>query len=284
MNLVKLLLHLKPDEIYHLGAQSHVRVSFDIPEYTADITGVGTIRILEAIRETGVRPRFYQASSSEMFGKVAETPQRETTPFHPRSPYACAKVFAYWTTVNYREAYGLHLTSGILFNHESEMRGPEFVTRKIAAAAARISRGDAAPLRIGNLEARRDWGFAGDYVEAMWKMLQQPEPDDYVIATGTNHSVRQFAEKAFGYAGIKISWEGSGVNEVGRDAATGKTVIEIDPSHFRPAEIDELMGDASKAQRVLGWQPRMSFDALVARMVDMEIALLKKPDLAFTPS
>jgi len=257
VNLVKLLYDLKPDEIYHLAAQSHVRVSFDIPEYTADITAVGTIRILEAIREAGVRCRFYQASSSEMFGKVAEVPQRETTPFHPRSPYAVSKVFAYWATVNYRESYGLFAVNGILFNHESPRRGETFVTRKITRAVARIKAGLQDKLYLGNLDARRDWGYAPEYVEAMWRMLQHDSPDDFVIATGETHSVREFCEEAFGHVGL--DW---------------KQYVAYDPRYERPAEVDLLVGDASKAKRILGWEPRVRFKELVRLMVDADIAAL----------
>lgn len=258
VNLVKLLLDLKPEEIYHLGAQSHVRVSFDIPEYTADVTGVGTIRILEAIREAGVRPRFYQASSSEMFGKVAEVPQRETTPFHPRSPYGCAKVFAYWVTVNYREAYGLHASNGILFNHESPRRGETFVTRKITRAVAAIKLGLQEKLYLGNLDARRDWGYAKEYVEAMWLMLQQEKADDYVIATGETHSVREFLQEAFSHVGL--DWE--------------KHVMH-DSRYERPSEVDLLVGDPEKSKRVLGWAPKIHFKELVQLMVDSDLQLLQ---------
>lgn len=257
VSLVKLLLDLKPNEIYHLGAQSHVRVSFDIPEYTADVTGVGTIRILEAIREAGVRPRFYQASSSEMFGKVAETPQRETTPFHPRSPYGCAKVFAFWATVNYREAYGLHASNGILFNHESPRRGETFVTRKITRAAAAIKLRLQDKLYLGNLEARRDWGYAKEYVEAMWLMLQQDQPDDYVVATGETHSVGEFLEAAFAH--VNLDWR--------------KHVVH-DSRYERPSEVDLLVGDPSRAKRALGWTPRTRFHQLVRLMVDADLHLL----------
>jgi len=259
VSLVKLLLDLKPDEIFHLAAQSHVRVSFDIPEYTSDITGVGTIRILEAVREAGVRPKFYQASSSEMFGKTSEAPQHETTPFHPRSPYACAKVFAYWSTVNYREAYGLYACNGILFNHESPRRGETFVTRKITRAAAAIKLGQQDKLYLGNLNARRDWGYAKEYVEAMWLMLQQDQPDDYVVATGETHSVREFIEEAFDYLGM--DWE--------------KHVVH-DSRYERPSEVDLLMGDASKAKKVLGWEPKTKFRDLVRLMVDADLESLKK--------
>jgi GDPmannose 4,6-dehydratase len=257
VNLVKLLYELKPDEIYHLGAQSHVRVSFDIPEYTADITGIGTIRILEAIRETGVRPRFYQASSSEMFGKAAEVPQRETTPFHPRSPYGVAKVFAYWATVNYRESYGLFAANGILFNHESPRRGETFVTRKISRAVAFIKAGLQDKLYLGNLDAKRDWGYAPEYVEATWRMLQQDQPDDYVIATGETHTVREFCELAFGHVGL--DWQ---------------KYVATDPRYLRPAEVDLLLGDASKAKRVLGWEPKTRFKELVRLMVDADVQSL----------
>jgi GDPmannose 4,6-dehydratase len=258
VSLVKLLYEIKPDEIYHLGAQSHVRVSFDIPEYTADVTALGTIRILEAVREAGVRPRFYQASSSEMFGKVTEIPQRETTPFHPRSPYAVSKVFAYWATVNYRESYDLFVCNGILFNHESPRRGETFVTRKITRAVAHIKAGLQKKLYLGNLEAKRDWGYAKEYVEAMWLMLQQDQPDDYVIATGETHSVREFCEEAFGYAGL--DW---------------RAYVEIDPRYYRPAEVDLLIGDASKARQKLGWEPKIRFNDLVRLMVDADSQALQ---------
>jgi GDPmannose 4,6-dehydratase len=258
VNLVKLLQTLAPDEIYHLGAQSHVRVSFDIPEYTADISGVGTIRILEAIREAGVRPRFYQASSSEMYGKVAEIPQRETTPFHPRSPYAVAKVFSYWATVNYRESYGLHASNGILFNHESPRRGETFVTRKITRAVAYIKAGLQDKLYLGNLEAKRDWGYAPEYVEAMWLMLQQDQADDYVIATGETHSVREFCEEAFSIVGL--DWQ---------------NYVAIDKRYFRPAEVDILIGDASKAKKVLEWRAKTTFKQLTRLMVEADVKTLE---------
>ncbi|MFZ4694292.1 MAG: GDP-mannose 4,6-dehydratase [Verrucomicrobiia bacterium] len=258
VSLVKLLMDLKPEEIYHLAAQSHVRVSFDIPEYTADITGVGTIRILEAIREAAIKPRFYQASSSEMFGKVAEVPQKETTPFHPRSPYGCAKVFAYWATVNYREAYGLHATNGILFNHESPRRGETFVTRKITRAVAAIKLGQQEKLYLGNLDARRDWGYAKEYVEAMWLMLQQEKSDDYVVATGETHSVREFLEEAFSHVGL--DW---------------KKHTAHDARYERPSEVDLLVGDPSKTERQLGWRPKVLFKELVRLMVDADVRLLQ---------
>jgi len=257
VSLVKLLYELKPDEIYHLAAQSHVRVSFDIPEYTADITGVGTIRILEAIRETGLATRFYQASSSEMFGKVAEVPQCETTPFHPRSPYGVAKVFAYWATVNYRESYDLFATNGILFNHESPRRGETFVTRKITRAVAYIKSGLQDKLFLGNLDSQRDWGYAREYVEAMWLMLQQEQPDDYVIATGETHTIREFCEVAFHHAGL--DWQKH---------------VAFDKRYLRPAEVDILMGNPAKARRVLGWEPKVKFKELVQLMVDADIQLL----------
>ena len=258
VNLVKLLYSLKPDEIYHLAAQSHVRVSFDIPEYTADITGVGTMRILEAIRETGVSTRFYQASSSEMYGQVAEIPQRETTPFHPRSPYGVSKVFAYWTTVNYRESYGLHASNGILFNHESPRRGETFVTRKITRAVAYIKAGLQSKLFLGNLDAKRDWGYAKEYVEAMWLMLQQDQPDDYVIATGETHTIREFCELAFGRVGL--DWQ---------------QYVDFDKRYLRPAEVDILIGDPAKAKRALGWQPKTKFKELVELMVDADMQKLR---------
>jgi GDPmannose 4,6-dehydratase len=255
--LTKLLYELQPDEIYHLGAQSHVRVSFDIPEYTFDVTGAGTLRLLEAIREAGVKTRFYQASSSEMYG-AAPPPQSETTPFHPRSPYAVAKVAAFWAAVNYREAYGMFASNGILFNHESERRGETFVTRKITRAVARIKHGLQDKLYLGNLDARRDWGYAPDYVDAMWRMLQTDEPADFVVATGEAHTVREFLEKAFQHAGL--DWEPH---------------VEIDPRYFRPSEVDALLGDASKARDTLGWEPRVGFEELVRIMVDADMAALE---------
>ncbi|HEX4086487.1 MAG TPA: GDP-mannose 4,6-dehydratase [Chthoniobacteraceae bacterium] len=257
VNLVKLLYQLQPDEIYHLAAQSHVRVSFDIPEYTSDITGIGTIRILEAIRETGVRPRFYQASSSEMYGKVQAVPQTEATPFWPRSPYGVAKVFAYWATVNYRESYGLFATNGILFNHESPRRGETFVTRKITRAVARIKRGLQKELYLGNLEARRDWGYAREYVEGMWRMLQQAEPDDFILATNETHTVREFCQEAFGHVGL--DWE---------------QFVKHDSRYERPAEVDLLIGDPAKAKAKLGWEPTTRFHSLVQLMVDADLRIL----------
>lgn len=253
-----ILRQVAPDEIYNLGAQSHVRVSFDVPEYTTDVTALGTVRILEAIREVGIKPKFYQASSSEMFGKVVETPQRETTPFHPRSPYACAKVFAYYATVNYREAYNMFACNGILFNHESERRGETFVTRKITRAATRIKLGLQEKLFLGNLDAKRDWGYAKDYVEAMWLMMQAESSDDYVIATGETHSVREFCEKAFAY--LDLDWQEH---------------LEIDPWYYRPSEVDILLGDSTKARKQLGWEPKVGFDELVRLMVDHDMVLAR---------
>jgi GDPmannose 4,6-dehydratase len=259
VNLVKLLYELKPDEIYHLGAQSHVRVSFDIPEYTSDVTGVGTIRILEAIREAGLRCRFFQASSSEMFGKAQQVPQTETTPFWPRSPYGVAKVFSYWATVNYRESYGLCASNGIMFNHESPRRGETFVTRKISRAVAAIKHGLQKELFLGNLDAKRDWGYTPEYVEAMWRILQTGEGDDFILATGESHTVREFVEAAFGYA--NLDW---------------KEFVKHDPRYERPAEVDVLLGDASKAKKILDWEPKVRFHELVRIMVDADMDLLSR--------
>ena len=272
----RLLREVRPDEIYNLGAQSHVRVSFDVPEYTGEVDALGTVRLLEGIRETGLDTRFYQASSSELYGKVVETPQRETTPFYPRSPYACAKAYSFYITMNYRESYDMFACNGILFNHESPRRGETFVTRKITRAAARIKLGMQERLYLGNMEAKRDWGFAGDYVEAMWRMLQAERADDYVVATGETHSVREFAELVFGRLGIQLSWKGEGVNEVGLDSANGKVVIEIDPRYFRPAEVDLLLGDAAKAKLELGWEPKTSFSQLVQMMTDADLACAER--------
>jgi GDPmannose 4,6-dehydratase len=272
-SLNKVLRDIRPDEIYNLGAQSHVKVSFDVPEYTGEVDALGAVRILEGIRETGLDTKFYQASSSELYGKVVETPQKETTPFYPRSPYACAKAYAYYITVNYRESYGMFACNGILFNHESPRRGETFVTRKISRAAARIRLGLQKCLYLGNLDAKRDWGFAGDYVEAMWLMLQQPEPDDYVIATGETRSVREFAEKVFARLDMPLEWRGTGVSEKGLDTKSGRTVIEVDKKYFRPAEVDLLLGDSSKARRKLNWEPRTDLDGLVAMMVDADLEL-----------
>lgn len=270
-NLSRLMATVKPAEVYHLAAQSHVKVSFEMPEYTADVDALGTLRLLDAIKESGGSTRFYQASTSELYGKVQEVPQRETTPFYPRSPYGVAKLYAYWITVNYREAYGLHASNGILFNHESERRGKTFVSRKVTRAAARIKSGLQQKLYLGNLDAQRDWGYAPEYVEAMWRMLQQPEPDDYVIATGHTHSVRKLASVAFQHVGISLEWHGAAAEERGVDSATGKTLVEIDPRYYRPTEVDLLVGDASKARDKLGWQALTSFEELVTRMVDHDL-------------
>jgi GDPmannose 4,6-dehydratase len=271
-SLDQLVKTIRPDEIYNLGAQSHVRVSFDIPEYTSAITGLGCIRLLEAMRESELNCRFYQASSSEMYGKAVETPQTERTPFYPRSPYACAKAFAFGATRNYRESYGMFAVNGIMFNHESPRRGETFVTRKITRGVARIQAGLQECLYLGNMTPRRDWGFAGDYVEAMWLMLQAEEPDDYVIATGESHSVREFCELAFELVGIPIKWQGEGEAEVGVDAK-GTVRVRIDPRYFRPAEVDEMRGDASYAREKLGWKPTVSFAELVRLMVEADIKL-----------
>lgn len=274
--LNKVLRDVRPDEIYNLGAQSHVKVSFDVPEYTGEVDVLGAVRILEGIRETELNTKFYQASSSELYGKVVETPQSETTPFYPRSPYACAKAYAYYITVNYRESYGMFACNGILFNHESPRRGETFVTRKITRAAAKIKLGMQPCLYLGNLDAKRDWGFAGDSVEAMWLMLQQPEPDDYVVATGETHSVREFAEKVFARLGMPIEWQGKGMHEKGIDTQSGKIVIEVDPKYFRPAEVDLLLGDSTRARQKLGWAPKTDLDGLVAMMVDSDLALAER--------
>ena len=271
-----ILRAIQPEEIYNLGAQSHVRVSFDVPEYTADVDGLGAVRILEGIRETGLVTRFYQASSSELYGKVVETPQKETTPFYPRSPYACAKAYAFYITQNYRESYGMHASNGILFNHESPRRGETFVTRKITRAAARIKLGLQECLYLGNIDAKRDWGFAGDYVEAMWLMLQQDQPEDYVIATGETYMVRTFAEKVFSRLGMQLEWQGSGVEEKGIDTASGRTVIQIDPKYFRPAEVDLLLGDPTKARKQMGGEIKTSFEQLVNMMTDSDFALAER--------
>ena len=272
----RLLREIRPDEIYNLGAQSHVRVSFDVPEYTGEVDGLGAVRILEAIRETGLDTRYYQASSSELYGKVVETPQRETTPFYPRSPYACAKAYAFYITMNYRESYDMFACNGILFNHESPRRGETFVTRKITRAAAKIKLGLQDCLFLGNIEAKRDWGFAGDYVEGMWRMLQAERPDDYVIATGETHSVRSFAELVFGRLGMPLTWRGEGVQEEGIDQGSGQVVIRIDPRYFRPAEVDLLLGDAAKAKRELGWEPTTGFAKLVEMMTDADLELAQR--------
>jgi len=273
-NLIRLIEELQPDEIYNLAAQSHVKVSFEVPEYTANVDALGTLRLLEAIRLLGLEKmtRFYQASTSELFGRAQESPQRESTPFYPRSPYAVAKLYAYWITVNYREAYGMHASNGILFNHESPVRGETFVTRKITRGAARIRYGLDDRLYLGNLDAQRDWGYAKEYVEGMWRMLQQNEPGDYVLATGRTTSIRTFAQMAFERAGFKLVWRGTGLDEKGLDATTGRVLIEIDPRYFRPTEVDFLLGDASKAREKLGWQPQCSLEELVDAMMENDLA------------
>jgi GDPmannose 4,6-dehydratase len=272
-SLNRILRVCNPDEIYNLGAQSHVKVSFDTPEYTGDVTGLGATRLLEAIREMQIRPRIYQASSSEMFGKIAESPQSERTPFYPRSPYGVAKVYAFWMTVNYREAYGLFAVNGILFNHESPRRGETFVSRKITRAVGRIACGLQERLYLGNLDAKRDWGYAKDYVDAMWRMLQQESPADYVIATGETHSVREFCTRAFRRAGIQIDWQGEGLHERGVESRSGRVLVEIDPRYLRPTEVELLLGDATKAKEKLGWHAGTSFEELVDLMVDADMAL-----------
>ena len=281
-SLIRIIGEVKPDEIYNLAAQSHVKVSFDVPEYTAETVGVGTLRLLEAVRILGMEKtvRIYQASTSELYGEVQEMPQTETTPFYPRSPYAVAKLYAFWIMKNYRESYGMYTASGILFNHESERRGENFVTRKISMAVARITAGLQDKLYLGHLDARRDWGYARDYVECMWLILQQERPDDYVIATGEFHTVREFATLAFARAGIQLRWEGTGLEEKGIDTATGRVLVEVDPRFFRPAEVEKLLGNPAKARRELGWNPSTtSFTDLVNRMVDSDIALLKEGKL-----
>jgi len=297
-NLIRIIQEIQPDEIYNLAAQSHVQVSFETPEYTANADALGALRILEAIRILGMesKTRFYQASTSEMYGKAREIPQTETTPFYPRSPYGAAKVYAYWITINYREAYNIFSCNGILFNHESPIRGETFVTRKITRAVARIKLGFQKTLYLGSLDSKRDWGYARDYVEAMWLMLQQEKPEDYVIATGKNHSVREFIEKAFNEIGIKIAWEGEGTNEVGmidsvsnsgfstinQGLQSGDIVVRIDPRYFRPTEVDILLGDPSKAKAKLGWKPKVSFDELVKIMVEEDIKEAQKDRICDT--
>ncbi len=270
-NLNRLIERIRPTEIYNLGAQSHVQVSFEVPEYTAEVDAVGTLRLLDAIRETGVECRFYQASTSELYGKVQEVPQSETTPFYPRSPYGVAKLYSYWITVNYREAYNLHASNGILFNHESPRRGPTFVTRKITRAAAAISNGKQDCLYMGNIDAKRDWGYAADFVEGMWRMLQQDTPDDYVLATGEMHTVREFIEHAFRYVDMPIAWEGEAENEIGIDQNSGKTIVRIDPQYYRPAEVEQLLGDPTKAKEQLGWEPQVKFEGLVELMLKADL-------------
>jgi len=275
-NLSRLLEKIRPDEIYNLGAQSHVRVSFDMPEYTGDVVGLGTLRLLDAIKDTKIKAKFYQASSSEMFGKAVELPLTEKSAFYPRSPYGCAKVYAYWTTKNYRESYGIFAVNGILFNHESPRRGETFVTKKITRGLARIKLGLDDKLYLGNLDAKRDWGYAKDFVEGMWRMLQAKKPDDYVLATGENHSVREFVELAADLLKIDLFWKGKGINEVGIDKKTGKVIIQIDPHYFRPAEVDVLLGDASKARKELGWKPETTFKQLVKLMIETDLKKEKR--------
>ena len=274
-NLIRIFQEVQPDELYNLAAQSHVKVSFETPEYTANSDALGTLRLLEAIRILGLeaKTRFYQASTSELFGKVQETPQTEGTPFYPRSPYAVAKLYAYWITINYREAYGLYASNGILFNHESPLRGETFVTRKITRAVAQISQGQQDCLYLGNLDAKRDWGHARDYVDGMWRILQHSEPDDFVLATGITTSVRDFTQKAFAVAGIFLKWEGSGASEIGRDAESGSVRVRIDPAYYRPTEVDFLLGDASKAREKLGWVPKYELDQLIEEMVLSDLGM-----------
>jgi GDPmannose 4,6-dehydratase len=276
-NLIRIVQETQPDEIYNLGAQSHVQVSFETPEYTANSDAIGTLRLLEAIRILGMtkKVRFYQASTSEMYGKVQEIPQTESTPFYPRSPYGVAKLYAYWITINYREAYGIHASNGILFNHESPIRGETFVTRKITIAAARIREGKQEKLFLGNLDAERDWGFAGDYVEGMWLMLQQDEPGDYVLASGETHSVREFCQIAFARLGIDIEFKGKGEKEIGIDRATGRELIAVDPRYFRPTEVEQLLGDPTLARKKLGWKVRTGFEALANMMADADLAAVR---------
>jgi GDPmannose 4,6-dehydratase len=277
LSIVNIIKNIRPDEVYNLGAQSHVAVSFDSPEYTADTVGLGALRVLEAIRIAGLEKntRYYQASSSELFGKVQETPQKETTPFFPRSPYAVAKLYAYWITINYREAYGMYACNGILFNHESPVRGETFVTRKITRALARISLGIQDSLYLGNLDAKRDWGHAKDYVEMQWLMLQQDEPEDFCIATGVQFSVREFVNFAWSYLGKTIHWEGEGIDEKGYDSENGNLIVLVDPRYFRPTEVDALLGDSSKAKEKLGWQPKITLEEMVHEMMDNDINIAK---------
>ncbi len=280
-NLIRLVKEIQPDEIYNLAAQSHVKVSFEVPEYTADTDGLGVLRLLESVRflDMADKVRIYHASTSELFGKVQEIPQKETTPFYPRSPYACAKLYAYWIIRNYREAYNMFAVNGILFNHEGERRGETFVTRKITLAAARIARGKQKKLYLGNLSAKRDWGYARDYVECMWLMLQTEKPDDYVIATGETHTVREFCDLAFREAGIELEWQGEGINENAIDKASGEILVEVDPKYFRPTEVDLLLGDPSKAKTELGWNPTTTkFENLIKLMMKSDMELVEKED------
>ncbi|MBO7328062.1 MAG: GDP-mannose 4,6-dehydratase [Lentisphaeria bacterium] len=276
-NINRLLDKIQPDEVYNLGAQSHVQVSFEVPEYSADVDAIGVLRFLDVLKETKAKTRFYQASTSELYGLVQEVPQTEKTPFYPRSPYAVAKLYGFWITKNYREAYGLHASNGILFNHESPRRGETFVTRKISMAVARIHKGLQDCFYMGNIDARRDWGYAKDYVEMMWMMLQQEKPDDYVVATGEMHSVREFIERAFAYVGRKIEWQGKGVDEVAIDTTTNKVVMRIDPRYFRPTEVEQLLGCPQKAKEKLGWEPKVKFAELVNLMVEADLKMLDNP-------
>ena len=280
-NLIRIIQEVRPDEIYNLAAQSHVKVSFETPEYTANADALGTLRLLEAVRILGLenKTRFYQASSSELYGKVREVPQKETTPFYPRSPYAVAKLYSYWITVNYREAYGIFACNGILFNHESPVRGETFVTRKITRAVARMKLGLQGKLYLGNLDARRDWGHARDYVEAQWLILQQDQPDDFVVSTGEQHSVREFVEAAFHQVGIRLQWKGDGLEEKGYDVDSGKVMVEVDRRYFRPTEVDALVGDSTKAREKLGWRPRVSFAELVSEMVTEDLREAERDQL-----
>ena len=275
-SLTTVLREIQPEEVYNLAAQSHVAISFEMPTYTGEVSGLGTVRLLEAVRQVAPAARFYQASSSELFGKVAEVPQNERTPFHPRSPYAVAKLYSFWATVNYREAYGMFAVNGILFNHESPRRGENFVTRKITRAVAEIAAGRREVVSLGNLDARRDWGFAGDFVEAMWLMLQAGEPCDYVVGTGEHHSVRDFAQLAFAEAGMELEWTGSGVDEVGRERASGRLRVVVNPRYFRPAEVDELLADPTLVRTSLGWTPRVTFTELVQMMVRADLDAVKR--------
>ncbi len=274
-NINRILEKTRPDEIYNLAAQSHVQVSFEVPEFTAETDAIGTLRIIDAIKDTGLNSRFYQASTSELYGKVQEVPQTETTPFYPRSPYGAAKLYAYWIVVNYREAYNLHASNGILFNHESPRRGETFVTRKITMAAAKIKAGLQECLYMGNIDSLRDWGYAPDYVEAMWLMLQQDKPDDYVIATGEMHTVREFIEKSFGYLDISIEWKGEGSDEVGINKKNGNVILKIDPKYYRPTEVEQLLGNPAKAKKNLDWEPKVKFEKLVEIMTEADYNLLK---------
>lgn len=273
-NLNRLLEKIKPDEIYNLAAQSHVKVSFEVPEYTAEVDAIGTLRFLDAIRETGIKTKFYQASTSELYGKVQEVPQRESTPFYPRSPYGVAKIYGYWIVVNYREAYNLYACNGILFNHESPRRGETFVTRKITRAVAAIKKGKQESLTLGNLDSKRDWGFAPEYCEGMWMMMQQKTPEDYVLATGETHTVKEFVDLSFKSVGIELEWEGKEEKEKGIDKKTGKVLISVDPTYYRPTEVDLLIGDASKAKKNLGWEPKVKFEQLVEIMVKADLEIM----------